>query len=228
MVFSGRRLIQVLIVLNFILLICYVLAFRVLEIPSYTFNQWFDIDSEHNLPTYLSSLQLLIVALLSAWRGEQRASGDPAHLVRFYRVMAGGFLFLSVDEVAQIHEGLTILMANLGVNSPFPGGFGIWILIYPLLALGLLLLVWRGFRAFLAQTSGRSTFFLGVCCYLGGGVLVELGSYFFASPGEASQFYFVLVEESLEVAGQILMVAGLLERNRDSVLSLSGGSALRE
>lgn len=221
MVLSGRRLIQGLIVLNLCLLVFYVLVFRVLEVPSYTFKQWFDINSEHNVPTYLSSLQLLLVALLSAWRAEQRASGDPAHLVRFYRVMAAGFLFLSLDEVAQIHEGTTTIMASFGVTSPFPGGFGIWILVYPVLAVGLLLLVWRGFLAFLAEAPGRPAFFLGALLFVGGGVLVELGSYFFASPGEASQFYFVLVEESLEFAGEILMISGMLERNRDSVLSLS-------
>jgi hypothetical protein len=51
--------------------------------------------------------------------------------------------------------------------------------------------------------------------------LVEIGSYFFAVSGEASQFYFVLVEEALELAGEILLIAGMLEMNRDSALSLS-------
>ncbi len=63
MVLSARRLIQGLIVLNVFLLAFHVLAIRVLEVPSYTFKQWFDINSEHNLPTYLSSLDFHVAPL---------------------------------------------------------------------------------------------------------------------------------------------------------------------
>lgn len=215
----SRTLIRGLVGLNLLVFLLYLLIFRVFEVPSFTFRQWFDIDSEHNLPTYLSSVQLLLLAALSFLRSDGRGSpdGDGGH---FYRVLAAGFLFLSVDEFAQIHEGITAIMGNLGLTSPFPGGFGFWILVYPVLALFAILFVWRGFLAFLAEPSGRVLFLLGGALYVGGGVLVEIGSYFFATPGEESQFFFTLVEESLESAGQLLMIAGMLRKTLGKGISL--------
>jgi hypothetical protein len=210
-----------LVFLNLAACVAYLLVFRVVDVPSSTFRQWFDIDSEHNLPTYLSGLQLFLIGALSAWRAGQRRPGDGAQVIRFYWVMAAGFLFLSIDEVAMIHEGTTSIMARLGVTSPFPGGFGLWILVYPVFSVAVLLLVWRGFLAFLSEKEGRFWFLLGAGLFVSGGILVEMGSYFFATPGESSQFYFTLVEECLEYAGQIAMIAAMLRRNRGSTLSLS-------
>lgn len=65
----------------------------------------FDFYEEHNAPTYFSSLNLLLTSLLlltiarlSSENGEARNQGHA------WRILAAGFLFMSVDEFADLRH----------------------------------------------------------------------------------------------------------------------------
>jgi hypothetical protein len=218
---STHRLVLSLAALDLAAVLLYVLICHVIAVPSFTITNWFDLDAEKNFPTYLSSIQLLLVAALSAWRANQHFEPEDRHLKAFYRLLALGFLFLSIDEATQIHEGVSAVVSKLGVVSPFPGGHGIWLLVYPVLAIPILAIAWRGFVAFVREPPGPGLFLLGAALFIGGGALVEMESYAFAQPGELSQYLFVTIEESLELAGQLAMIAAMLQRNRESTLALT-------
>lgn len=90
----------------------------------------FDLDREQNLPTWVSSIQFfgvaLCAALLSSWAmGRQRLA---------WRVFAGIFLFLSLDELALLHEELVDRVSR----SP-SGDAAFWPLFYVPLGVGVLL-----------------------------------------------------------------------------------------
>lgn len=72
----------------------------------------FDLDEENNVPTYFSSLQLLAAAILLgliACHEAQIRSPWRWH----FGVLAVGFVALSLDEMASIHEAL---LARLGLS----------------------------------------------------------------------------------------------------------------
>jgi hypothetical protein len=66
---------------------------------------WFDLDSEQNIPTWYSVLQLAgcagVLALI--WTAKRRARETGAH---YWAVLGAGFLFMSLDELGELHERL--------------------------------------------------------------------------------------------------------------------------
>ena len=69
------------------------------------FVRQFDLDQENNLPTYFSSINLLLAAvLLSIVALVNADSGSPD--TRYWWGLAVGFLLMSVDEAASLHEML--------------------------------------------------------------------------------------------------------------------------
>ena len=65
----------------------------------------FDFYEEHNAPTYFSSLNLLltaallyVIARLASENGQGKKQGHP------WRILAAGFLFMSVDEFADLRH----------------------------------------------------------------------------------------------------------------------------
>lgn len=68
----------------------------------------FDFYAEHNVPTYFSSLNLLLTSamLLLISRLERTRQGG---LVRPWQVLSAGFLFMSIDEFADVRMILSSL-----------------------------------------------------------------------------------------------------------------------
>jgi hypothetical protein len=69
-------------------------------------RRWFDMDAEPTLPTWFSSI-LLFVTAQTAWYCACAESGGAARAWRNgWTAIGGAFLYLSIDEVAMLHEGL--------------------------------------------------------------------------------------------------------------------------
>jgi hypothetical protein len=154
----------------------------------------FDLNLEQNLPTWVSSMQLFSVALgaVLVWRLEVRRT----HLA--WLVLAGVFAFLSLDELALLHEELVERV----------GDAWFWPLLYSPLAvavLGALAVVAAEIRA---QPRVLLGFVLGLGC-LGAALVVD---------GAATQWVDVawlfavgvVVEESLELTGSALLVGAVM------------------
>jgi len=164
------------------------------------FRKWFDLDAESTIPTWYSAMLLFSVAVCSF--GIAKRESVPVSTRRFWRLFGWGFGFMSLDEVACIHEAL-------GQASGIK-----WIYLYaPFAAAFFLMCAW-----FLIKGSHRTLYpwiLGGLLVYALGGLVGESVSYWFRPlPSGWQQVEFVW-EEGLEMIGVILVLSGCLrERER--------------
>lgn len=71
-------------------------------------DRFWNLDREHNLPTWFSGIQLVLVALasLDCYEGERRSPRRLFPPAAAWAVLAPCFLYLSLDETTVIHEGV--------------------------------------------------------------------------------------------------------------------------
>ncbi|NIZ92181.1 hypothetical protein [Kineococcus rubinsiae] len=134
-----------------------------------SFERWFFVDREMGVPAWFSTI-LLFVAGERLWRlaSHEKAAGSPWH--RHWRLLSATFVYLSLDELTELHEQailpLRALLDTSGVLT-----FAWVVLAVPLVAVfGLVFL--RFLRAQSAVT--RWTFVLSAVVYLGGAVGMEM------------------------------------------------------
>ncbi|MBS1830389.1 MAG: hypothetical protein JST93_34120 [Acidobacteria bacterium] len=170
----------------------------------------FDLEREANIPTIFSAGLLSISAgLLSLIAIEKHQSRDG--LRRPWAVLACGFLFMAVDELARIHELLVAPTRQwLGRDQLGPLYFA-WVV--PGFALVAVLALY--FVPFLRALPRRDAlrFLSAGAVYLGGALGVELAGGNAAEQGGVQQpLYVALVtlEESMEMTGAVLFIRALL------------------
>lgn len=171
-----------------------------------------DLAGEANLPTWFSTAALLACALLLALIAAVR-QGD-----RFRRHWAGlalGFLYLSADEAARLHE-LLIAPVRAALHASGPFHFA-WVI--PALALvAVAALAYLPFlRALPADTRRRAI--VAAALYLGGAVGMEMvgGAWLERFGDDAVYAVAVALEETLEMLGAAAFVSALLHYIRRHV-----------
>lgn len=157
------------------------------------------MDEENNIPTWFSSANLMLAGamtlLLAAGKWQQR---DRWRM--HWALLGSGFLLLSMDEMAGLHESL---------NAVTEASWAIYAL--PLvLVLALVLL------RFLYNLPGRTAviFILSGVIFLGGAVGVELYTEPYLYNDELNTLAYNLwtpVEEGMEMYGVILFQYALLD-----------------
>lgn len=166
----------------------------------------FDLGGENNIPTYFSSALLLAVAVIAALVA--RIEGIGSRWGWHWIGLAAVFLFLSLDESASLHERTIVpLRVLLGVGGWL---YFTWVIPAFVLLLGFLAIYWRFFRA-LPDAIRRWVLLAGVL-YIGGALGVELiGGQYVGLYGRDTFAYNVIttVEETLEIAGILLLLHGL-------------------
>ncbi len=219
-----RRVLGSLIAATALLALAFV-ATHMLKLHGYPeqmgFRRLFNMDGEATLPAWFSSTLMLVAsALLAIIAAGKQHSGD-----RFrsgWWILAAGFLYMSADEIASIHEmlnraGLALPIAAEGrLDSP-------WVIFGMAAALA----VGIGYLKFLAHlpAATRWRFVLAGACYLGGALGVEMQSAALADalrlqaqPLDWDQrgdfpieyMWHVVAEESLEMLGLVLFIDALL------------------
>jgi hypothetical protein len=175
----------------------------------------FWLDTEHNLPTLYQCLTLAFAAALMFHIAKQPAVGVAADRLR-WRVLAGAFVFLALDEFLRIHE-------TVGDTSSFHFG-AVGLLIYaPVVVIGL----WWLPLLLRLEARARILFLLSAVLYVGGAAGVESLSQLYAGiAGKATPLYVMLAtfEEVLEMAGIALLIYALLEH----LLGLEAGHPTRD
>ena len=110
---APKRLTLYLSIIIVLLLSCHVgltiYHYQIEELPWLPWRQLFDVDEENNLPTWFSGFLLSIVAVC-VWLCARRKRSDRDSWQVHWYALAIGFLLLSVDEIAGLHET---------VNSPY-------------------------------------------------------------------------------------------------------------
>lgn len=198
---SSRALPRALLLIALFLLACHagltLYNYRVEALP-WILRQLFDVDQENNLPTWYSAFLLLVASgLLWLCARNKKAEGDS--LSGQWHVLAIGFLLMSVDEVAGVHESINSVIE---ITWAIPAAF-------------MAAMIGLAFIPFLLQLPRRTAlgFALAGAIYLGGAVGVEIigNSLHVQNLRDTLQYNLVtLVEETLEMLGVILFIAMLL------------------
>jgi len=172
----------------------YLIHFLVAEVPWYGL-QLFDVNEEHNLPTWFSGFNLGITTLF-LWiisREKKRLEDEQAGR---WMVLFVGFFYLFVDEIAGLHETVNSIM------EPSWAWGGLIIV----LAFGIY------FIPFL-RTLPRHTlrqFVVAGFVFVGGAVIMEL----IGEPIDGDSLAYALstwVEEGMEMFGVILFTRAQLD-----------------
>ena len=176
--------------------------------------QRINLDAENSLPAWFSSMLLFInAAALGLIAFAAKSKKDPDAI--YWVVLAWIFLFLSIDEVASLHERTMEPIRNaLGVSGVF---FFAWVIPF-----GAALLVMAMFYArFLFRLPLRSLllFVAAGSCYVGGAIGMEMiGGAFVAEKGYDNTPYVIamMTEESLEIVGLSLFFIALRRHLEES------------
>jgi hypothetical protein len=171
------------------------------------------LDLEQALPTWYSGGLMLFAVLLlfvCAWRAKAAGSGE--HI--WWLLLAIGFVYLSADEVAGIHERVADIVSRYVQTS------GIFLFSWVLVGIPAVLLAGALFVPFLRRIDSRTRWLMvsSGAVFIAGSVGCEMlcglatAAYGFNSPP-----YLVAstLEECLELAGVTLLIVTLLLRIRD-------------
>ena len=173
----------------------------------------FYVDDENNIPTYFSSLQLLMAAaLLKLIALVKRRSGD--RFARHWHWQSLLFLGLSVDETASLHETLSDpLHRLLHTGGAF---YFAWVIPGLLAVLLVTLAFWRFWRHLPPPTRRMSA--LAAVLFVTGAIGFEMfNGRYSASHGQENFTYSLLstIEETLEMSSITLFLYALLDYCRN-------------
>jgi hypothetical protein len=179
-----------------------------------------DVDAELSLPSIYSVFLLFIDTLLLALITMMKRKEKSAFLAGWI-VLTLGFLFLTFDEGATIHEKLMTPVRN-SLGDDLPSYFYFTWVIPALAAIVLLAVLFFSFLKNLPSRA-RVGFLVSASIYLGGAIGMELVGGTYVSQNGMENFNFNLLatlEESLEMLGASMFVRTLLTYISDSFKSL--------
>ena len=204
---TGRALLIIVVVVNAVALGVQAVA-EVIGRQQGEFARQFDVSEEGNLTAWWSASLLLAAAVMvafAAWNA--RARHDPD--TKWWWLIAAGFVYLSLDEAAELHETLIEPVGELTDASGFFRYAWIIVAIPVVAILGLLLI---GFLRRLPPATRRWFLIAGGVFVVGSIEIEALGS---AAIDAGVSFRganraFVSLEELLENLGVALFIAALL------------------
>jgi hypothetical protein len=174
----------------------------------------FDFDQERNVPTLFSASLFLLAAGLAFLVGR---AGRATHPARVWASFAAVACFLAADEVAGIHE----MFASPLRESLHATGFfrHAWVIPYGVAAAALAALVAPVLRRL--SPASRRRFFLAGAVYVSGALGLEMvGGKYQELAGVTRDLVYEAIataEESMEIAGLILLVHALVSLLRDEL-----------
>jgi hypothetical protein len=168
---------------------------------------FFDLNADVSIPSWFASIKLFAIAALlygaSAFRQQAVSRG-------LLTIGALGFLFLSIDESARVHEKITAVARMLEFDWLLIAGQGAWITVYA--AFGALLTILYGPALLrLSKRFPREAAIgaAGAVIFIAGAVAVEIVGYTLA-PDSAAYRLGVAFEEWFELIGVSTILYGTL------------------
>ncbi|MFT5367108.1 MAG: hypothetical protein ACI8V2_002066 [Candidatus Latescibacterota bacterium] len=162
-------------------------------------RQIWDVDEEDTIPTWYSASALLLTSLLLCLIGKRKqADQDP--WVRYWYGLALGFAFLSMDEIAGLHETVNGLVEY---SWAIIGG-----IIVAIVGLLYLRFLWH------LPASTRWLFVASGAIFVGGAVGVEMSTDWYEDADLLNTLAYNLwtaVEEGMEMGGIVLFIHALLK-----------------
>lgn len=210
---SPRGIVRLLAGITAVLVVINVLTrLATLHFSDFTGRDWltimFGLGGEANIPaTFSGGLLLLSGLLLGAIALARRRFGGP--FWPHWAVLSATFLFLSLDELASIHDNISLPLSRLHHSSG--ALLYLWVVPYGVAALALLLGSIRFLLHLPAPT--RRLFILAGAVYVGGALGMELLEAASNSRHIATGFipvWGVIVEETMEMCGTVIFISALL------------------
>jgi hypothetical protein len=175
----------------------------------------FRLNQEQNIPSFLAGLLWLTSAVLFGWVWRvQAAVGDRRVSWLLLSLL---FLFFAYDELFEVHELLIVPMRErFGLSGLLHFA---WIPVYLLLVAGVAWVFWPAWRDL--ERRLKMWFAAAAATFLSGAVFFEMlgGARYTGAEGDVVYGMLYTIEESLELAGLIMLVYALL--------SLAEGSSLQ-
>ncbi|MBI1902127.1 MAG: hypothetical protein HYS13_13585 [Planctomycetia bacterium] len=169
----------------------------------------FYVDYESNVPTWYSSIAILLAAgLLAVVAAARQAQRAPFR--HHWTGLCILFLLLSADEVAMVHElPIEWLRITLGAT-------GMWHYTWVIPGMAVVALVGLAYLRFVLAlpAATRNLFVLAAAVYVGGAIGVEMLSAYQASRhGQENLTYslIVTVEEFMEMTGIVVFIKALVD-----------------
>jgi len=187
-----------------------VIHYQVLDLP-WLMRQIFDVDEEDSFPTWFSAL-LLLLAAVTAGLNARRETCHRGELAGQWTALGIGFLLLSIDEIAGMHETLNSAVSFSwtipgAIVAAFAGGFFVPFLLKLPRALAV-------------------RFVISGAIYLGGALGVEVMTDPYLENDALNTLAYNLwtaVEEFMEMAGVLVFLEGArqaLIRHQPTVVHL--------
>lgn len=205
---DAKKLLAILLGIELLLVSAYVLTHIIVPGPSLgPLRNFLDVDREVSIPTWFSSMQLFalgVVLLLQANRSKQ--------LSGFFILVALGFIFLSMDEAAAIHDNFYRSAQRLTLPWIEGEEYLLWMAAYLAIAItGLSIgyrpgfFLWRHFR-------GETLWVIaGAALFVGGGIGLEIVTHYLVRIAVDTRFLLaVAAEEFFEMAGVSIMLYGFM------------------
>ncbi|MEG4027586.1 MULTISPECIES: hypothetical protein [unclassified Microcoleus] len=172
------------------------------------FAKAFNVDYERNIPTLYSFLALLFSSILLGVIAHAK-NLDSCRYKHQWKILSFIFLYISLDEIGQLHEKLVDPMRNL-LNAT---GFLYFTWVVPISFLvAIFLLSYIKFLLHL-PVSTKKLFVVASALYIGGAFGVEmLGGYLASTTGMENVSYVIIatIEESLEMVGIVVFIHALM------------------
>ena len=167
----------------------------------------FRLDEESNLPTFYSAFSLGICSILLAIIAFHKQKNNSSY-TKHWKFLSLLFFCLAIDEIAMMHEILSVLRGPLNAGGLF---YFTWV-IPAFIFLLVFVVVFISFLQSLPPRV-RTLFMLSGFIYVGGALGVEMiGGYHSQLYGENNFTYGMIttVEESLEMMGILVFIYSLL------------------
>lgn len=169
----------------------------------------FDMDVEYNIPSLYSTIGIFINALILFYiaRIDKSEGGKES---KYWKAMGWVFVYLSLDELASIHEHLDAVVTYFFGKSLHHHGGPLWILPYSVLLIFFGLYFIRFYLRLPNET--KLHFCIAGVVYVSGAVGVEiLGNPFDNHPLAAFiKGLYSTLEETMEMVGMVLFLRALL------------------
>lgn len=214
---SAATVLKILVIVTVFFVSAHICSFAIFSVYEPTYPPVIDIinrldlNQEISLPTWASQILLALSAGLLGLITYYKKHRQQAYLYHWL-ILTIGFLYLSLDEGAMLHEIFNEPMADLFSTSS--GYFHFAWVIPALLAVSLLAVIYLRFWLHLPRYT-RFLLALATLTYVGGAVGVEmLSANHFSTQGQDTLPAYVLwgaLEEGLEMLGASLFVYTFLD-----------------
>ena len=180
---------------------------RAVFLPGLGVRDLFDLDREQSIPTWFSSIQLFFAAMIAFSKTQSKSE----HFHSLFRAATYGLLFLSMDEVAGIHETITAFIRHFKIG--FSGReYLIWMFGYLTIATVIALKEIYPVLFVLKYYRRESMVVIaGTVVFISGGMGIEIITHILARHGFDLGFYLaVAAEEFFEMVGVSIVTYGLM------------------